>query len=41
MVAFLDDFRVMVLIVLVFPPALLFIRPPRTQLEKTPHAMAE
>jgi DHA2 family multidrug resistance protein len=41
MVAYLNDFRVMVLIVLVFMPVLLFIRPPRVQLERTPHAMAE
>ena len=41
MVAYLNDFRVMVLFVLVFLPVLLFIRPPRVQLERTPHAMAE
>jgi DHA2 family multidrug resistance protein len=41
MVAYLNDFRVMVVIVLIFLPVLLFIRPPRVQLERTPHAMAE
>jgi DHA2 family multidrug resistance protein len=42
MIAYLNDFRLMVLIVILFMPMLLLMKPPlRAPLEKAPHAIAE